>query len=171
LIAAGVGVTSADLSIYDKNFADIGNDFAIDDISFITLTTTCTLVDSVKVFVTTTTSSITDFSYSPNAICVGSSINPTLNKVASFTTGGTYTAIPAGLKIDSLTGAIDVVNSLPNTYTITYFAPVVGCRLGGSSSTTLTIRPLVTTPTASVTFQPTCTTPTGTMYSAKEFTS
>jgi gliding motility-associated-like protein len=158
---AGVGVTSADLSIYDKNFVDIGNDFALDDISFITLTTTCTLVDSVKVFVTTTTSSITDFSYSPNAICVGSLTNPTLNKVSSFTTGGIYTATPAGLKIDSLTGAIDVANSLPNTYNVTYFAPVVGCRLGGSSSTTLTIRPLITTPTASVTFQPTCTTPTG----------
>ena len=160
---AGVGVTSADLSIYDKNFVDIGNDFALDDISFITLTTTCTLVDSVKVFVTTTTSSITDFSYSPNAICVGSLTNPTLNKVSSFTTGGIYTATPAGLKIDSLTGAIDVANSLPNTYNVTYFAPVVGCRLGGSSSTTLTIRPLITTPTASVVFQPTCTAPTGTI--------
>jgi len=160
---AGVGVTSADLSIYDKNFVDIGNDFALDDISFITLTTTCTLVDSVKVFVTTTTSSITDFSYTPNAICVGSSTNPTLNTVPSFTTGGTYTATPAGLKIDSLTGAIDVANSLPNTYNVTYFAPIVGCRLSGSSSTTITIRPLVATPTASVTVQPTCTTPTGTI--------
>ncbi len=160
---AGVGVTSADLSIYDKNFVDIGNDFAIDDISFITLTTTCTLVDSVKVFVTTTTSSITDFSYTPNAICVGSTTNPTLNTVPSFTTGGTYTATPTGLKIDSLTGAIDVANSLPNTYNINYFAPIVGCRLSNSSSTTIIIRPLVTTPTASVTVQPTCTIPTGTI--------
>ena len=160
---AGVGVTSAELSIYDKNFVDIGNDFAIDDISFITLTTTCTLVDSVKVFVTTTTTSVTNFSYSPNAVCVSSSTNPSFNTVTGFTTGGTFTATPAGLKIDSISGAIDVANSLPNTYTITYFSPLVGCRLSNSSSTTFIVRPLVSTPIASVTFQPTCNTPTGTI--------
>lgn len=43
-------------------------------------------------------------------------------------TGGTYTASPAGLSIDSITGAIRPDLSSGGTYTVTYSLPASGCN-------------------------------------------
>lgn len=64
------------------------------------------------------------------------------------TTGGVFTATPAGLTIDPATGEIDLGTSAPNTYTISYAPPATGpCTeapvtatvvINSSLSTTLT---------------------------------
>src|SRR4051812_41160576 len=52
------------------------------------------------------------------------------------TTGGTYSASPAGLSINAATGAVTLGTSTPGTYTVTYSVTVPGC---GTTITTTTI--------------------------------
>ena len=58
-----------------------------------------------------------------------------------------FTASPAGLIIDPITGEIDVENSTPGTYTVTYEFGDGVCT--GTTSTTVTISPL---PTATISY-------------------
>ncbi len=58
-----------------------------------------------------------------------------------------FTAAPAGLIIDPITGEIDVENSAPGTYTVTYEYGDGVCT--GTTSTTVTISPL---PTATISY-------------------
>lgn len=58
-----------------------------------------------------------------------------------------FTAAPAGLIIDPITGEIDVENSNPGTYTVTYEYGDGVCT--GTTSTTVTINPL---PTATISY-------------------
>ncbi|MGG9971197.1 gliding motility-associated C-terminal domain-containing protein [Ferruginibacter sp. SUN002] len=111
--------------------------------------------------ITGLTTPVTDFSYTPNTICVNGT-NPTLTTAAGFATGGTYSATPAGLNINASTGAITIAGSLPNVYTITYSVAATSCSVAKSSSTTITIVDLPATPTVNVT-TPTCTSPTATI--------
>ena len=101
----------------------------------------CRLATSNFSFITIvdTTSPVTDFSYSPNNICISSPVNPVLTKMTGFTTGGIFSATPAGLSINSTTGTINIGLSVPGIYTIRYSVPSFICRLAGSYSTTLTI--------------------------------
>ena len=72
------------------------------------------------------------------------------------TTGGTYSAAPAGLSIDASTGAVTLTTSSVNTYTVTYtIAAVNGCA-AFSTTTTLTIS---LSPTAAIAYNgaPFCT--------------
>ncbi|APG59411.1 hypothetical protein LPB144_02855 [Christiangramia salexigens] len=64
--------------------------------------------------------------YIPNPVCEGytETYNPTIEGVQD----GTFTALPAGLSINASTGAIDVANSDPGTYTITYTFDSYGCE-------------------------------------------
>lgn len=82
------------------------------------------------------------FSY-PQA-CATDTADTSPVPVAGFTTGGTYTSTPAGLVIDATTGVIDVNNSTPGTYTVTY--SVIGsptlCTASGSGTASFTINPL-----------------------------
>ena len=57
------------------------------------------------------------FNYGAASYCAnGSDPTPTITGVA----GGTFTSSPAGLSINATTGAIDVSDSTPATYTVTY---------------------------------------------------
>lgn len=64
--------------------------------------------------------------------------------VAGLTPGGTYSASPAGLNIDPVTGTVNVAASTPGTYTITY--SVTGsnalCTASGSTTASFTVNPL-----------------------------
>ncbi|PSK90054.1 beta strand repeat-containing protein [Taibaiella chishuiensis] len=61
--------------------------------------------------------------YSGSPFCHNlTSVSPTLTGAA----GGTYSAAPAGLSINSTTGAIDPSNSTAGTYTVTYNIPTSG---------------------------------------------
>jgi hypothetical protein len=52
------------------------------------------------------------------------------------TTGGTYSASPAGLSINATTGAVTLATSTPGTYTVTYSVTAPGC---GTTITQTTI--------------------------------
>ncbi len=57
------------------------------------------------------------------------------NVVITGTPGGSFTASPAGLTIDPVTGAIDPGASLAGTYTVTYTISAVGCSVVSTTST------------------------------------
>jgi len=86
---------------------------------------------------------VVNFSYDSNEFCT-SGTNPVLIPDAGFTMGGTYSSTPAGLTIDSTTGAITLATSLPGTYEVAYDLPRVDCTLSGSSSYTIEVTQDVT---------------------------
>ncbi|MBK8609256.1 MAG: putative Ig domain-containing protein [Chitinophagaceae bacterium] len=66
----------------------------------------------------------------------------TANVTQTGTAGGTYSALPGGLVINSATGAVTLGTSAPGTYTVTYsFVAAGGCP-AVSTSTTITITAL-----------------------------
>jgi hypothetical protein len=62
------------------------------------------------------------------------------------TTGGTYTATPAGLSINTTTGAINTTTSTPGTYTVTYSIPAGGgcAAFATTTAVTITVLPAAT---------------------------
>jgi hypothetical protein len=63
-----------------------------------------------------------------------------------FTLGGNYSISPvSGLVINPSSREIDLTNSTPGTYTITYTVPAIGCNPAGTSSFEIIINPLPTT--------------------------
>jgi gliding motility-associated-like protein len=56
------------------------------------------------------------------------------NATISGTPGGTFSALPAGLTIDPVSGAIDPGASLAGTYTVTYTISAVGCGIVATSA-------------------------------------
>ncbi|WP_298224833.1 T9SS type B sorting domain-containing protein [Flavobacterium sp.] len=64
-------------------------------------------------------------------------------------TGGVFSATPAGLSINSGTGAIVPSGSLAGTYTVTYTFPAIGGCAGNQATTSVTITNL---PTASISY-------------------
>ncbi len=75
---------------------------------------------------------VTTISYNPNQYCsIGTAI---VN--LSEATGGTFSS-SSGLNIDPVSGTINLANSIPNSYTITYSFSNGTCS--GSTSTNITI--------------------------------
>jgi hypothetical protein len=98
-------------------------------------------------FTTTTTVTITEaptatIAYAGNPFC--STDGPV---VVDFTgdAGGTYTATPGGLSIDSVTGTITPSTSTPGTFTVTYTIAAGGGCPEFTVSTTVTINQTPTT--------------------------
>lgn len=81
---------------------------------------------------------VTEFTYE-DSYC-NDSTNTLPETAAGFTTGGTFSST-AGLVIDPATGAIDVLNSTPGTYVITYTiaADADTCNTGGSDTATVSV--------------------------------
>jgi len=67
--------------------------------------------------VTVLAASAASISYAAPAFCANSGLQPVTQTGNS---GGTYTALPAGLSIDPANGTINPVASAPGTYTVTY---------------------------------------------------
>jgi gliding motility-associated-like protein len=87
---------------------------------------------------------VTTISYA-TPVCELATTNPLPDtSVVGFTTGGTFTSNPAtGITINASTGEIDLLNTDPGTYIITYsvaFDPLT-CRSAGSSTATIIIDP------------------------------
>ena len=80
----------------------------------------------------------TNFSYDTPACADGANESPILG--TGFTSGGTYSST-SGLSIDAITGIINVVNSTPGTYTITYSVASNAsfCQVAGSGTAVLFI--------------------------------
>ena len=98
---------------------------------------------AIDVVVNELVTPVVDFTYDTTAYCT-SGANPIITTAAGFTTGGTFTATPTGLTIDSTTGEINLATSLQGTYVISYNLPRVGCALAGSSNYTIELTQAVT---------------------------
>jgi len=98
---------------------------------------TCSNTSSIMMTITDTTPS-TNFSYPGSPFCQnGSDPFPTFAPGAS---AGIFSASPSGLTfIQVNTGEIDLVGSVPGTYTVTNTIPVSGSCLASSSISTVTI--------------------------------
>ncbi len=74
-----------------------------------------------------------------------SNISPDTSE-PGFVSGGVYSALPSTLAINVGTGEVDIVNSPPGQYEITYAVAVdlINCIGPGSSTVTLTIQPILT---------------------------
>ena len=85
--------------------------------------------------------SVSSFSYN-SPICINDS-NPKIIASSGFTTGGVFSST-IGLNINSSTGEINLTNSLPGTYIVTYTItsnPAI-CQTDSTSNFTITINPL-----------------------------
>jgi hypothetical protein len=93
----------------------------------------------------TATSQVT-ISNNPTATVSGGAFCTTGTTTLTTTgaTGGTFSATPAGLAIDAATGAIDLVASTPNTYTITYSFGTAPCNGTATSQVTVSAQPTAT---------------------------
>ena len=112
--------------------------------------TGCTNTVSVTLNQPVFNPSETSFTYT-SPVCTNSAATLTPNtSVVGFTSGGTFTVtLGTGLVIDANTGIIDLVNSLPGTYEVTYSVnqnPAL-CLSASSTPFTLVINAL---PTATV---------------------
>ncbi|TDP60263.1 choice-of-anchor J domain-containing protein [Flavobacterium dankookense] len=94
---------------------------------------------TVRVVISPTINLVADFSYSPSSVCPDATIqSPEYG--ALTTTGGTFTASPTGLAIGLNTGDINVENSTPGNYTVTYQVSGTGaCEVGDTDTATFVI--------------------------------
>jgi gliding motility-associated-like protein len=109
--------TSASIAIFDRNFANFGNDFALDDIS-LKETATCLYEKTVTVTVTPTTT-------------------PTFSTVNPICSGATLNALPTTSN-NSITGTWSP--ALNNTSTTTYtFMPTAGQQCVSPTTLSITV--------------------------------
>jgi gliding motility-associated-like protein len=106
-------------------------------------TTTCTSNQTITV--SGGSSPVTSFSYTSPYCLNGSNPSPTL--ASGFTTGGTFSATPAGLSLSASAGTVNLASSSTGTYVVTYTVPATSCGVASNSSATLVINP---TPTLTV---------------------
>jgi len=84
---------------------------------------------------------ITTFNYSSNTFCQNDpNPNPTVNPA-----GGTFSATPAGLSINTGTGIIDLASSTTGSYTVSYTVTASGCSTTQNFSVTVNPAPAVPT--------------------------
>src|SRR6185437_11105229 len=105
--------TSVTIAITDVNTAAIGNDFALDDISF-TTAATCAVTDTVRVFYggSNPTISLSSAAGTDNqTLCAGNTITP-----VAYTIGGGATGASIAWTPSMPTG---ISNSFSGTYNIT----------------------------------------------------
>jgi hypothetical protein len=93
----------------------------------------------------TATSQVT-VSAQPTATVSGGTFcnSGTTTLAVTGTTGGTFSALPAGLVIDPATGVIDLGASTPNTYDITYSFGTAPCTGTATSQVTISNNPTAT---------------------------
>ncbi len=89
---------------------------------------------SITILSTVASASIT---YNGNPFCaVGTGV------VTQTGAGGGVYSAPAGLTIDPASGAIDLVNSVPGTYAVTYTFPNGACSNSSTTTTNVTVNAL-----------------------------
>jgi len=132
---SGTGITNTTNGTFDPAVAGPGSyiiTYAIGG--------ACPSQDTVIVTVGSVSTPTTGFSYT-SPVCIAGT-NPVPTGVAGFTTGGTYSATPAGLSINTSTGNINLASSAAGTYTVTYSVAATSCGAAGSSTATITINAL-----------------------------
>ena len=125
---AGLGINSATGNI---NLAS--SNAGTYSITYTYNTTGCVIGNTASSNITLNTAipTVVGFSYSSPVCKDAAPVMPAT--LAGFTTGGSFSAIPSTLGININTGVVDVSNSLPGVYTITYRIAEQGCRQARSS--------------------------------------
>jgi gliding motility-associated-like protein len=130
--------TLAEICLIDENYEGAGNDFAIDDISFLT-NSNCTKEVSITMLNENTA---LNFSY-PNIICLNDGIiEPVLE--SNFNNGGTFLST-SELDINAATGSVNADSSQAGTYVVQYSVNVCGNNLTSNSTITIQDLPNITT--------------------------
>jgi gliding motility-associated-like protein len=142
----------ATIKIWSNSNSGGGNDFAIDDLSFSTVSSKSCPLSISKTVTIGGTVPVIGFSYT-SPVCKNGT-NPTPTGVSGFVTGGNYSST-AGLSINATTGVIDLATSTAGTYTVNYavLANASTCQLAGSSTATITINSvpsILTTPSGNL---------------------
>jgi gliding motility-associated-like protein len=96
---------------------------------------------------------VTVFNYNTPVCSNGS--NPIPLTIANFTSGGAYTST-SGLNLDVNSGVINLVNTIPGTYSVTYSIAQSGCMLAGNTTSTITIDQTITPVTGFIYEIPEC---------------
>ncbi len=107
----------------------------------------CESVTRFQVTVTITTAPTGTISYSGSPFCT--SVSSGQNVTLTGTSGGTFSATPVGLSINSASGAITPSSSSAGSYTVTYSIAAGGGCAAFSTTTTATI---TTAPTATISY-------------------
>ena len=118
---------------------------------------TCGEVITKTIEVTPTIIPVTLFTY-VTPVCKNGT-NPTPIPSTGFTSGGTYSySATTGLSINTTSGVIDLTNSTPGTYTITYTVAAIPsiCQIVHSDSFEITIDPIITPVTTFSYITPAC---------------
>src|SRR5690606_26006739 len=144
ILAAGFangGVFSSDSLVVNPNSGEVNLDTATVGTHTIMYTVgpdaeNCTSggTSTATIVIVEGTPSVTGFSY--EAVYCYSDETATPTMVADYTAGGTFSATPEGLSINSQTGVIDVTTSTPGTYVVTYAVaedPSICLNAGNSS--------------------------------------
>ncbi|MGH1335183.1 MAG: T9SS type A sorting domain-containing protein [Aureispira sp.] len=121
-------VLNANTGVIDLNASSTGN-------YTITYTTNGTCPNSSSNMVMITPGSNAGFAYSATSYCQGA---PNTTPIITGVTGGTFSGT-AGLIINTNTGQVDLVNTPPGTYTVTY---TISGNCPGASTQTLMVAPL-----------------------------
>jgi gliding motility-associated-like protein len=124
--------SSITIVLTDLNNSAIGNDFALDDLSFSTLLS-CSNTSTVQI---TTNNIDLGLQYPANACVGGSNLTPTLNP--NYPANGSFNVIPAGLNVHPVTGIINLTNANPGNYQIIYSLPI--CNQLSHDTAIITIR-------------------------------
>jgi gliding motility-associated-like protein len=140
---AGSGVTIATVELYDTEISGSGNDFGLDDITFIPQgTSLCTPTKEISITISPGTSD-TSFSFSTPVCQTATTFSPIKTTPATFTSGGVWSKSSGSgtLSINSSTGEINPSLSTDGVYTIKYevLANTSICQAAGFSTFQITI--------------------------------
>lgn len=92
----------------------------------------------INVVVNDKTNPVVGFTYDAATYCAIAT-DPVITFDADFAPNGTFTATPAGLAIDAVTGAIDLSASTAGTYDVTYDVAAVDCINPGTNTVSVTV--------------------------------
>ena len=124
-------------------------------VSYSVAATTCSPVGngSTSIVITAVETPNTSFSYQSPVCFNSANLMPVTG--SNFKSGGVFSA-GAGLSINATTGEINVVNSTPGSYTVSYSVAANGCSAAGQSQATIVIQNSVTPTTGFSYRSPVC---------------
>jgi gliding motility-associated-like protein len=96
----------------------------------------CVKLDSIRVIVTNTVEPITKFTYN-SPYCIDSQ-NPIPILSEGFASGGLFSGV-SEISLNQSSGTVDLNNSLPGNYQITYSVDRVNCTVAGTSTALIVI--------------------------------